>query len=419
MNYFADNLFSVDILREQLIITGLLPNKNIEMSVSSKQSRLYYLDNLRCYAMLMGVFLHIAIAYGDNIGKVWYVQDSQSTKAMEVGIWFIHLFRMALFFFISGYFSNLVIQKKGIKHFIKARYLKLFLPFFLFMPLLVLAMNGVVLFASNYLESEQKMLHMFIATLQKTNYELSHFRTFHLWFLYYLILFSLLAVLVQRLHGTYLMRKITNLFSSSFSPLIILVAIIPSHYFGTFPFSAPESLIPEVGVFGYYGVFYLYGWFFFNNESSIDLIKRYTKVTLLLILISYAVLYHYLPSFSAKDPIVYSTELKLFLAVLESFCAVSLVLLAVIGAKTYLVNENYLANYFSKASYVVYLVHLPVVIFVQVLMADFDINVWLKFMIATVFSLGLSVLCYEFFKYKSKLVSFFKPELSKIVPLLK
>jgi glucan biosynthesis protein C len=63
--------------------------------------RIHYLDNLRALAMLLGVFLHGALAYANPTQIVWLVTDPQSSVLLDATFNFIHLFRMALFFLIS------------------------------------------------------------------------------------------------------------------------------------------------------------------------------------------------------------------------------------------------------------------------------------------------------------------------------
>ena len=381
---------------------------------TATQSRLHYLDNIRCLAMLAGVFLHVGLAYGANIGPVWYVQDVTNSATLEVGFWFIHLFRMALFFFVAGFFAKLVINSKGLKYFVKSRFTKVIVPFILFMPLIVLAINSVVFFGLNFLDGEQKTLHLVAEALPFTNTEFERFRTYHLWFIYYLAMFYAATLFLHDTNSAFLSNVIRRCFCSKYSPLIVFAIIIPSHYYQSLPMPTPESLIPQLWVFGYYGVFFMYGWFFFNNQSALDVVGTYSKPLVALVLISYAVIYNHVPSFSAPTPTVYAPELKFLLATLQSFCSVSLVLLSVYGARRFLSKQNSVFFYLSKSSYTIYLVHLPIAILVQVLLAELAINVWIKYAFALGLTLAASVVCYEFIKRKDVALAM----VSRLVPAL-
>lgn len=50
--------------------------------------------------MLLGVFLHAALAYCEPARAIWLATDAQGSVAIDSAIWFIHLFRMSLFFFV-------------------------------------------------------------------------------------------------------------------------------------------------------------------------------------------------------------------------------------------------------------------------------------------------------------------------------
>lgn len=101
-------------------------------------TRIHYLDNLRALAMLLGVYLHGALAHAEPAQSVWLATDPGSSVVIDVSIWFIHLFRMGLFFVLSGYFAKLVIERKSLRYFLRSRCLRIALPFLVFYPLLVI-----------------------------------------------------------------------------------------------------------------------------------------------------------------------------------------------------------------------------------------------------------------------------------------
>ena len=114
---------------------------------SHATDRIHYLDNLRALAMLLGVFLHGALAYANPTQIVWLVTDPQSSVLLDASFNFIHLFRMGLFFLISGYFARLMITRRGLKSFVWNRTVRIACPFILFYPLVMALMIGVSVFA--------------------------------------------------------------------------------------------------------------------------------------------------------------------------------------------------------------------------------------------------------------------------------
>ncbi len=71
---------------------------SISESTSVSVDRVHYLDNLRALAMMLGVLLHAGLAYAHPAQAIWIATDTTSSTAVDAGIWFVHLFRMGLFF---------------------------------------------------------------------------------------------------------------------------------------------------------------------------------------------------------------------------------------------------------------------------------------------------------------------------------
>ena len=85
-------------------------NNNIDGSMNQVK-RLYYLDNLRSFALILGVIFHAGIVYAESIQ--YAIQDLQRNVFFTYLSYFVHGFRMPLFFMISGFFSGLVLENKG------------------------------------------------------------------------------------------------------------------------------------------------------------------------------------------------------------------------------------------------------------------------------------------------------------------
>ncbi len=73
-----------------------------QKTLDQTQHRYYFMDNLRAVAMLIGIFFHAALAYSPYIHNVWYVADPAKSMVLDFFVSISHLFRMPLFFLISG-----------------------------------------------------------------------------------------------------------------------------------------------------------------------------------------------------------------------------------------------------------------------------------------------------------------------------
>lgn len=97
-------------------------------SAPASIARRHDLDALRAIAMLLGIFLHGAIAYIPMAGEGWSVHDPNNSHVFGVLMSIIHGFRMPLFFLISGFFTAMLWRKRGLGSLIKHRLKRILLP---------------------------------------------------------------------------------------------------------------------------------------------------------------------------------------------------------------------------------------------------------------------------------------------------
>ena len=355
--------------------------------------RIHYLDNLRAAAMLLGVFLHSALAYAQPAQSFWLATDTESSVAIDASIWFIHLFRMSLFFLLSGYFAKLVIERKGVKHFLWNRFLRIVVPFVLFYPFLLAAMIVVIVFALAYLTEPQGLMGM-IAKAAKDNTEAQKSQsnsTMHLWFLYYLAAFSVLGALLHPCKGI----KLDSLFRNPLFLLLSPLVLVPSAFVAGSTVPAPESFIPLWWPLVFYGWFYTAGWQLFGRETNLELLRPYAWHIFGISVILFVPYYILLPvmdlstlvdSPSPQNAWVLGAE-----ALLTAYLSVLLTMASLLLGKRYLSSRSPLLAFVADASYWVYLLHLPIAIFLQTLLIPVPFPLWLKFMAVL---LGTLVSCF-------------------------
>jgi peptidoglycan/LPS O-acetylase OafA/YrhL len=110
--------------------------------------RRHDLDALRAIAMLLGIALHGMISFLPSTGGGWAVQDTQTSGSFAIAIAAIHGFRMPLFFMISGFFTMMLLRKRGMKALLKQRFKRIFLPFILSMLTIIPAVWAVSIYVS-------------------------------------------------------------------------------------------------------------------------------------------------------------------------------------------------------------------------------------------------------------------------------
>lgn len=346
-----------------------------------RATRIHYLDNLRALAMLLGVFLHAGLAYAKPAQSIWLATDRGSSVAVDAAIWFIHLFRMALFFLISGYFAKVVIERKGVKSFLWNRTVRLVFPFLLFYPFLLAAMTGCIIFGLTYVKEPAGLLGLISAAAKDPSQQGKSppWSTMHLWFLYYLVFFSVLAALASRLR----MPRWSWFQNRSWLMFFAPLALVPGSMAGGVPLGAPESFIPHWWPFAFYGLFYLCGWSLFGRESKIDALGKYGIPLSIAAIVLFIPYYNMLPVMDITKLVPLTTS-RLFLeAVIGSYLSALLVVLALLIGRQVLDWHSSILRFVSDSSYWIYLIHLPIVVLFQTLLIDAPMNMWLKLCLTT------------------------------------
>src|SRR3954451_21979351 len=83
------------------------------------------LDALRAGAMLLGIVLHASLSF---FPSYWMVTDRRQDPAFGIVFSAIHGFRMPLFFVMSGFFSAMLLRRRGRGALVKHRFRRVFLP---------------------------------------------------------------------------------------------------------------------------------------------------------------------------------------------------------------------------------------------------------------------------------------------------
>ena len=149
-------------------------------------SRVHYMDNLRAFAILLGIFFHAALAYSPTLNQIWITASLENSVIVDFIAFFSHSFRMPLFFLIAGFFAALLIQKKGLGAMLKNRLLRITLPFAIFLPLVILAFLVLIGLAMESVQAKSPLLGFISMMALSPDAPDPPLTTTHLWFLYQL-----------------------------------------------------------------------------------------------------------------------------------------------------------------------------------------------------------------------------------------
>ena len=375
---------------------------------SQVNTRLDYLDAVRAFALILGIIFHASLSFMPLfIG--WAVMDISTSYVVATFALISHSFRMELFFLITGFFGHMKFHQQGIKQFFKSRLVQIAIPFIigwlLLRPLLVSgwiigmeSMHGDVSILAGLIDG--------FATLQNIPKDL--FVGTHLWFLYYLFLISVSFVLlrylislnksVKRYVEQYADSVVYWLCSSPFAFLIVAIPTASCLWFmERWGMDTPDkSLIPHIPVSLVYGGFFLFGWIMHRQSAFIEQFARITwgKILLAVTAIIITVI---LSKFEMS--LNHSQYLLLKASFIMSYAVMmwSLVSLTIAACKHLFKRPNKNVRYIADSSYWLYLIHLPIIVWLQTAFAELAFHWAIKLVSICIITLIISIILYDVF----------------------
>ncbi|MAP57046.1 MAG: hypothetical protein CL697_04855, partial [Chloroflexi bacterium] len=215
----------------------------------------------------------------------------------------------------------------------------------------------------------------------------------HLWFMYFLLIFTFLYSGI-----TYFSKKISFRININYC----LIAIIPTTLF--FIIFQPEDIIsrpatdlsffPHWSILGYYFAFFLFGALFFrlknNGQNFIEKISRIQTA------------FYWIPIVSFIICLVISENKIYLLGELFNFIYTwSSILVIILIFYKFINSFNSKIRYLSDASYYVYIIHVPIIILFQGVVSSLEINHFIKFILIVVLTTIFSLITYHYFVRKT------------------
>jgi peptidoglycan/LPS O-acetylase OafA/YrhL len=373
----------------------------------SQSQRLDYLDAVRAFALLLGVVFHAGLSFMPMfIG--WAVMDISTSNFVPVFTVISHSFRMEVFFLVAGFFSHMTFHKKGVKTFLKERFIRIAIPFligwFLLRPLLV--SGWVIGMQSMQGDVDIKLgLQQGLLSLQELPFNL--LVGTHLWFLYYLLIFSA-AVIVAREIMTRIPSVYTTVVAAadkavnwlSLTPFAVLVAIVPIAlclwYMQNWGVDTPDkSLIPHLPATLLYGGFFSLGWLL-ERGNLISEFAKHSWIKLIVCLASIVAVIVLSPFEANPNDVNYSIYKTAF-CVSYALMMWTLIGYTIALCKGLFAKPNKGVRYLADASYWIYLSHLPIVIFLQIAFAELEWLWWIKWIGISTLTLFVSLSLYALF----------------------
>lgn len=339
-------------------------------------TRFHDLDALRAFAMLLGIVLHATVFLlpGAEPTPLWPVQLDYAYEVEPARnpyayvLLLIHGMRMPIFFMLSGFFTAMMWQSRGLRRLGEHRLKRIGLPLLIF------------LFTIIPLTYWLSWPDEFTPLAWLTAWLLG---LFHLWFLLYLLVMAAAFMILARLGlqfrhwGWWLLI-----------PLTLLPQYFNQHGFGA---DTPATLLPEPQIIGLYSVFFVFGIFFYQRGIAV---QRWWTWGILpaLIIFPFGLLFTY-PDRAAGGVAAAWTP---YAAALLKCAYAWLMLFGMMGLFRWaMAKERFWVRYMSDASYWLYVAHVPLIIAGQQLAAAADANPHLAFALILGGATGILLLIYQ------------------------
>ncbi|MFC1777677.1 acyltransferase family protein [Pseudomonadota bacterium] len=376
------------------------------MKTTNLNSRLNYLDAVRAFALVLGIVFHASLSFVPVfIG--WAVMDISTGSSIMGFILVSHSFRMELFFLIAGFFSHMTFHRKGASNFVGSRLMRIAIPlvagWFILKPLIISSwvMGG------ESMRGDVNVVNGLKIGFQSLGQFPRDFLTgTHLWFLYYLLLITAIVLVIRALvslvPGFYAFtthwadRIVAWIANSRFSWLALSFPTAAClWYMNNWGMDTPDkSLVPQVPVLLVYCGFFSFGWLLHRQKELIEKFSRITWGGVALCIASVGVTF----VLSAFEGDTGHPELGLIRAGFALSYAImmwSLVTLSIGLFKRFFDKPSKFVQYIADASYWLYLIHLPIVIWLQIAFAELPFHWSLKLIAVSLLTIGISLALYD------------------------
>lgn len=355
--------------------------------------------------VLLGIVIHASMLYRANIfNEAAFFSDPHSqSPVFNVLSDFIHIFRMPVFFSISGFFTALIYFERGVRQLVANRLHRLVYPFIagiaIILPIHVFSLN---FFALSLAKTDNRYTLAWSA-LREINLE--SIETAHLWFLYYLILYCVTVVLpVYGIEKMFPAAKkqwtfwFGRLFHKTAAPILFAIpTLVCLWVMDTFDVKAAHSLTPKLGFYTYYAVFFLFGWLCYSIRGRLSRFEKQVPIYLVVAIALFGARWYCLVRYSDTTiPANLKAQLQVVLEVLLAF-NIWFFTFGIIGFFLKFFNRpSRISRYLSDGSYWIYLIHMPMVIYFQSLLLAYNLPVFVKFSVVMLATIFVTVLSYNY-----------------------
>ena len=373
------------------------------MDSGSSSERLHALDLVRAGALLAGIVYHASLSMLPGV-SAWLVMDVARSPAVAALTFILHSFRMATFFLLAGYFGRMVLLRRGTGAFVSDRVRRILVPFAIFLA------AQLALFAAALFLGVQTGAVTLGPGFSLWNYlSPANIPLLHLWFLYVLLILYAAMLGLHRLAEILdpdgrLRAGVDRVFGWLLGgfrlpallalPAAALLLLQPGwlEFWGVI---APDTgLLPAPAPLGIYFLALGCGWMLHRQNGALASLARHWAGNLATACVASAAALWMVgtqivpaPLFAGGERIVYAC---LYGAMMWfwTFAAIG-------AALRFLRRPNRTARYLADTSYWLSLIHLPLVMGLQMLVAPWPLPAPAKLALVVAAAMMLMLASYQ------------------------
>lgn len=331
------------------------------------------LDAARAIAMVLVVATHAALSFMVTpIG--WAVQDRSQHLGVDLFVWIVRAFAMPSFFWLSGYFSRVVLERGGVHGFVRHRVVRILIP--LALAIVPCSLGLSALWDWGHVVSVRADVAANIPKLRSSELPIV---LGHLWYLYYLLWLSLVALIARRVT----LRRPNGLAVTAIPAAVTFGVLATLHAVHT---DTPLGFLPDLPIAVYMGAYFAWGWW-----TRPDQLARYGElawqalaIAPLLLGVVCITLYR-----GVAAPWYASAASALFTIAMMA---------GLLGLCVRYAGANRLVALVSAASYWCYIVHLPIVVALQIAVARSAVPGPIKYVAIVAITMVICVASYALFE---------------------
>ena len=165
------------------------------------KTRIYFLDNLRTFLILLVVVLHAGMTYESGFDSFWIVSDPAKWNPIGLIRLYLDLFVMFVIFFISGYFIPDSLRNKSAGEFLISKFKRIMIPWIIAVFTLIPAYKFIFLFARGFpQEPWYSYFHLFERTGTDPAFFANNPTQNWLWFLPVLFMFQVFYLILAKVN---------------------------------------------------------------------------------------------------------------------------------------------------------------------------------------------------------------------------